>query len=79
MDARLPDGTRLHAVLPPVAVGSTCLSLRVVRPRAFTLAELVAAGTVPPGGDRVLRALIRSRLSYVISGGTGTGNPNQHP
>ncbi|KFG09198.1 MULTISPECIES: TadA family conjugal transfer-associated ATPase [Streptomyces] len=73
VDARLPDGTRLHAVLPPVAVGSTCLSLRVVRPRAFTLAELVTAGTVPPGGDRVLRVLIRSRLSYVISGGTGTG------
>lgn len=72
-DARLPDGTRLHAVLPPVAVGSTCLSLRVVRPRAFTLAELTAAGTVPPGGDRVLRALIDARLSYVISGGTGSG------
>lgn len=76
VDARLPDGTRLHAVLPPVAVGSTCLSLRVVRPRAFTLDELMAAGTVPPRGDRVLRALITSRLSYVISGGTGSGNPN---
>ncbi|WP_327354457.1 TadA family conjugal transfer-associated ATPase [Streptomyces sp. NBC_01304] len=73
VDARLPDGTRLHAVLPPVAVGSTCLSLRVVRPRAFSLAELVAAGTVPPGGDRVLRALIEARLSFVISGGTGSG------
>lgn len=76
VDARLPDGTRLHAVLPPVAGGCTCLSLRVVRPRAFTLAELVTAGTVPPGGDRVLRALIAARLSYVISGGTGSGNPN---
>lgn len=73
VDARLPDGTRLHAVLPPVAVGSTCLSLRVVRPKAFTLAELVAAGTVPPGGDRVLRALLDARLSYLISGGTGSG------
>ncbi|MFD5558232.1 TadA family conjugal transfer-associated ATPase [Streptomyces sp. NPDC127068] len=73
VDARLPDGTRLHAVLPPVAVGSTCLSLRVARPRAFTLAELAAAGTVPPGGDRVLRALLDARLSYLVSGGTGTG------
>ncbi|GHH85345.1 hypothetical protein GCM10018793_52910 [Streptomyces sulfonofaciens] len=73
VDARLPDGTRLHAVLPPVAVGCTCLSLRVVRPRAFTLAELVAAGTVPPGGDRVLRALLDARLSFLISGGTGSG------
>ncbi|MFI0238186.1 TadA family conjugal transfer-associated ATPase [Streptomyces sp. NPDC016845] len=73
VDARLPDGTRLHAVLPPVAVGCTCLSLRVVRPRAFTLDELVAAGTVPPGGDGVLRALLDARLSYLISGGTGSG------
>ncbi|MFC8420707.1 TadA family conjugal transfer-associated ATPase [Streptomyces sp. NPDC057236] len=73
VDARLPDGTRLHAVLPPVAVGGTCLSLRVVRPRAFTLDELVAAGTVPPGGDRVLRALLDARLSFLVSGGTGSG------
>ncbi|MEU7647602.1 TadA family conjugal transfer-associated ATPase [Streptomyces huasconensis] len=73
VDARLPDGTRLHAVLPPVAVGSTCLSLRVVRPKAFTLTELVAAGTVPPGGDGVLRALLDARLSFLISGGTGSG------
>lgn len=73
VDARLPDGTRLHAVLPPVAVGSPYLSLRAVRPRAFTLAELVAAGTIPPGGDRILRALIDSRLSFLISGGTGSG------
>ncbi|MGW2403382.1 TadA family conjugal transfer-associated ATPase [Streptomyces sp. NPDC001739] len=73
VDARLPDGTRLHAVLPPVAVGGTCLSLRVLRPRAFALAELVAAGTVPPGGDRLLRAVLAARLSFLISGGTGSG------
>ncbi|CAM5253308.1 hypothetical protein SHIRM173S_09404 [Streptomyces hirsutus] len=71
VDARLADGTRLHAVLPPVAVGCTCLSLRVVRPRAFTLDELTAAGTVPPGGDRILRALLGARLSFLVSGGTG--------
>ncbi|MFE2376359.1 TadA family conjugal transfer-associated ATPase [Streptomyces sp. NPDC059398] len=73
VDARLPDGTRMHAVLEPVAVGSACLSLRVVRPKAFTLEELVAAGTVPPGGDAVLRALIDARLSFLVSGGTGSG------
>lgn len=73
VDARLPDGTRLHAVLPPVAVGSAHLSLRVVRPRAFTLGELIAAGTVPPGGERVLHRLLDARLSYLISGGTGSG------
>jgi pilus assembly protein CpaF len=73
VDARLPDGTRMHAVLPPVAVGSTCLSLRVVRPRAFSLRELTEAGTVPPGGDQVLRALVEARVSYLVSGGTGSG------
>ncbi|MDN3296167.1 TadA family conjugal transfer-associated ATPase [Streptomyces ficellus] len=73
VDARLPDGTRMHAVLPPVAVGSTCLSLRVVRPRAFSLSELAAAGTVPPGGERLLRALVEARVSYLVSGGTGSG------
>ncbi|GGW55347.1 TadA family conjugal transfer-associated ATPase [Streptomyces xantholiticus] len=73
VDARLPDGTRMHAVIPPVAVGSTCLSLRVVRPRAFSVEELVEAGTVPPGGDRLLRSLVEARLSFLISGGTGSG------
>lgn len=73
VDARLPGGTRLHAVLPPVAVGSTCLSLRVVRPRAFGLTGLVAAGTVPPGGERLLRALLEARLSFLVSGGAGVG------
>lgn len=73
VDARLPDGTRMHAVIPPVAVGSTCLSLRVVRSRAFSMEELVAAGTVPPAGDRPLRALIDARLSFLVSGGTGSG------
>jgi pilus assembly protein CpaF len=73
VDARLPDGTRLHAVLPPVAVAGTCLSLRVLRPRVFGLAELVAAGTVPPGGDVLLRALLAARVSFLVSGGTGSG------
>ena len=73
VDARLPDGTRLHAVLPPVAVGSACLSLRVVRPKAFRLDELVAAGTLPPGGAELLARIMDARLSFLISGGTGTG------
>ncbi|MFD5324775.1 TadA family conjugal transfer-associated ATPase [Streptomyces sp. NPDC127092] len=73
VDARLPDGTRMHAVLPPVAVGSTCLSLRVVRPRAFSMSELAEAGTVPPGGEPVLRALVEARVSFLVSGGTGSG------
>ncbi|MDX6330995.1 MAG: pilus assembly protein CpaF, partial [Streptomycetaceae bacterium] len=58
VDARLPDGTRLHAVLPPVVVGGPCLSLRVVRTRAFTLEELIAAGSMDAGTARLLRAVL---------------------
>ncbi|MDT0266921.1 TadA family conjugal transfer-associated ATPase [Streptomyces sp. DSM 44915] len=73
VDARLADGTRMHAVLPPVAVGSPCVSLRVVRHRAFTLAELTRAGTLPAGGERLLRAVLAARLSFLVTGGTGSG------
>jgi pilus assembly protein CpaF len=73
VDARLPDGTRLHAVLPPVVVGAPCLSLRIVRARAFTLDELVGAGSLDTGTAHLLRTVIDARLSYLVSGGTGTG------
>ena len=72
-DARLPDGTRLHAVLPPVADGCTLLSLRVVRHRPFALEDLVRDGTVPPGVDGVLRGLVAARANLLVSGATGTG------
>jgi pilus assembly protein CpaF len=73
VDARLAGGVRLHAVLPPVAPDGTLLSLRVVRRRTFTLAELVARGTVAPGLDAVLDDLVRARVSFLVTGGTGTG------
>jgi pilus assembly protein CpaF len=73
VDARLPDGTRLHAVLPPVVVGSPCLSLRVVRARAFTLGELITAGTLDAETAALLRAVLDARLSFMVSGGTGSG------
>jgi pilus assembly protein CpaF len=72
-DARLPGGIRLHAVLPPVAAGGTCLSLRLPRRRAFTLDELVAAGTIPDAGARLLAALIAARIAFLVAGGTGSG------
>ncbi|WP_019633532.1 TadA family conjugal transfer-associated ATPase [Actinomadura atramentaria] len=72
-DARLAGGVRLHAVLPPVAPGGTCLSLRLPPRRAFTLDELTAAGTVPPEGARLLAALVDARVAFLITGGTGTG------
>ena len=73
VDGRLPDGTRLHAVLAPVSVGGTCLSLRVPRRRSFALDELVAAGSMPAGLAPWLAAVVEARLAVVVSGGTGTG------
>jgi len=73
VDARLPGGIRLHAVLPPVSPGGTCLSLRLPRRRAFTLEELVAARSVPPAGAELLAALVAARAAFLITGGTGTG------
>ena len=73
VDARLPGGVRLHAVLQPVAPGGTCLSLRVARPRVFSLPELVAAGSVPADGAELLGRLVTSRAAFLVTGGTGTG------
>ena len=73
VDARLAGGVRLHAVLPPVSPAGTLVSLRVARRRTFTLAELVARGTVPPGLDQVLDDLVRARVSFLVTGGTGSG------
>jgi pilus assembly protein CpaF len=72
-DARLGDGTRVHAVLPPVSPQGTCLSLRLPPRRTFTLDDLVAAGSLPPAGAALLARLVASRLSVLVTGGTGTG------
>ncbi|MFF0310900.1 TadA family conjugal transfer-associated ATPase [Streptosporangium sp. NPDC004379] len=73
VDARLPGGVRLHAVLPPVAPGGTCLSLRLPPRRAFALADLVEAGAIGAGTVPVLTAVVESRLAFLVTGGTGTG------
>jgi pilus assembly protein CpaF len=72
-DARLPDGTRLHAVLPPVATGGPYLSLRTFRERPFSLGDLVELGTVAPTVAPVLAAIVGARLAYLVTGGTGSG------
>jgi pilus assembly protein CpaF len=64
---------RLHAVLPPIASGGTCLSLRVLRPATQDLAALISAGTIDPQAAELLDAVIRARLAFLISGGTGAG------
>jgi pilus assembly protein CpaF len=73
VDARLPGGVRLHAVLPPISAGATCLSLRLPPRHVFTLDDLVAAGTVPPRGAAWLAALVEAGVAFLVSGGTGTG------
>lgn len=73
VDARLADGTRLHAVLPPVAVRGPYLSLRTFRHRAFTLDELVRAGTLTSDAAQLVTAVVHSRLAYLVTGGTGSG------
>lgn len=73
VDARLPDGTRLHAVLPPVATNGPYLSLRTFRQRPFTLDELVQRGTVPETVAPLLAAVVAGRLAYLVTGGTGSG------
>ncbi|MFC5176599.1 TadA family conjugal transfer-associated ATPase [Nocardioides taihuensis] len=73
VDVRLADGTRCHAVLAPVARPGTLVSLRVPRPRVFTLEELVACGTVTAEGARLLAAVVAGRLAFLVSGGTGSG------
>ncbi len=62
-DSRLPDGTRFHAVLSPVARPGTVVSLRVPRARGFSLSELIECGTVTDEGARLLRRVVVARGS----------------
>jgi pilus assembly protein CpaF len=73
VDLRLPDGSRLHAVLAPLARPGTVISLRVPRARVFTLDELVERGTVNADGAALLHRLVTSRCAFLVSGGTGSG------
>ena len=72
-DIRLADGVRLHAVLPPVSANGISLSFRIPRRQAFHLDELVEAGAMSRTVAEVLAAVVTSRASFVVTGGTGTG------
>src|SRR5690606_19684967 len=72
-DARLPGGVRLHAVLPPVAPDGTLISLPVPAAGSMTLADLVARRSVPEELAPWLVAMVRSRVAFLVTGGTGTG------
>ncbi|WP_375000978.1 TadA family conjugal transfer-associated ATPase [Aeromicrobium sp. CTD01-1L150] len=73
VDARLPDGTRLHAVLAPLARPGTLISLRVPARRSFDLAALSAVGTLGAGVRELLESLLSARAAFVVTGGTGSG------
>ena len=73
VDARLPGGVRLHAVLPPISPRGTLLSLRVLRRAPFTLDELVATGCMPAAMAATLVALVATRVAFLVTGGTGCG------
>ncbi|HVK29298.1 MAG TPA: TadA family conjugal transfer-associated ATPase [Nocardioides sp.] len=72
-DVRLPDGTRCHAVLAPIAQPGTAISLRVPRRGGFSLAGLYDAGAVTDEGRDLLGQVVGRRLAFLVSGGTGTG------
>jgi len=73
VDAWLPDGMRLHAMLPPVAADGTCLSLRVIRPAGHDLAALRTLGTFDADTEDLLVRIVRARLAFLVIGATGSG------
>ncbi|SRR5579883_756246 len=73
VDARLPDGSRVNAVIPPVAVDGPLLSIRRFRRDRLSHAELVKNLTLTPGMLELLKACVKARLNIIVSGGTGAG------
>ncbi|MGI9071704.1 MAG: CpaF family protein [Bryobacteraceae bacterium] len=73
LDARLPDGSRVAAVLPPCAVNGTALAIRKFDGRRYTPQDLVRLGTLSEDGLSVLQRAVEARQNILISGGAGTG------
>ena len=73
LDSRLPDGSRVAAVIPPCSVGGTTLTIRKFQTRFFTAEELVRIGTMTPDVLAHIRAAIEKNENILISGGTSTG------
>jgi pilus assembly protein CpaF len=72
-DARLPDGSRVNVVIPPLALSGPCLTVRRFRRDGFSLRELVARGTLPGEVAELLALCVAARASVLVSGGTGSG------
>src|SRR5436309_10089627 len=73
LDSRLPDGSRVAAVLPPCSIDGITLTIRKFNTRHFTMADLVANGTLSDHAADFLREKVSNRHNMLISGGTGTG------
>jgi len=73
VDARLPDGSRVNAIIPPLAIRGPALTIRKFSQEPFTLKRLVESGSLDREAARYLHACILERRSLVISGGTGSG------
>ena len=72
-DARLPDGSRVNVVIPPLSLSGPCLTVRRFRQHGFSLRELVAGGTLPGEVAELLAMCVAARAAVLVSGGTGSG------
>jgi pilus assembly protein CpaF len=72
-DARLPDGSRVNAIVPPLAIDGPALTIRKFRKDKLTLEQLVKYGSISPEGAEILKIIGRCRVNVLISGGTGSG------
>jgi pilus assembly protein CpaF len=72
-DARLPDGSRVNVVIPPLALSGPCLTIRRFRRHGFSLEDLVENGTLSAELSSFLARCVRARASILVSGGTGSG------
>jgi pilus assembly protein CpaF len=73
VDARLPDGSRVNAVVPPIALDGSMLTIRKFAAEPFRAEDLIAFGTLSPRTWGFLEACVRGRLNILVSGGTGSG------
>ena len=73
VDARLPDGSRVNAIIPPLAVDGAALTIRKFGADPYEVDDLVAFGTMSPSVAEFLEACVRGRVNVLVSGGTGTG------
>ncbi len=73
VDARLPDGSRVNAIIPPLAVNGPCVTIRKFASRPLTIDDLVRLGTLTPQMAEFIEACVRARVNIVVCGGTGSG------